>query len=167
MYYEQIVPKRKSLIVSIVSFFMIVCCIIIGFLIMISPLGIFGPITIAAMIYGIYRYVTAHKIEFEYLATDGHLDIDQIIDKKRRKRLFSQHCKDFEDIGPLKDIQDVKTLAEGRKLLCAIWEISTGVDGIYFVKGSYKNEKMLILFQPDKEILDMFRQYLPQKLKLV
>ena len=50
---------------------------------------------IAALIYGGYHLIRSRNIEYEYIVTNGDLDIDKIIARRKRKRIFSANCKDF------------------------------------------------------------------------
>jgi hypothetical protein len=62
----------------------------------------FFIIIVAAIVYFIYQVVIARNIEYEYIVTNGELDIDMIIAQKRRKRVFSANCKDFDILAKLK-----------------------------------------------------------------
>ena len=50
-----------------------------------------------------YRIIVSRNIEFEYIVTNGELDVDKIINKKRRKRLLTIDTKNFELFEPVND----------------------------------------------------------------
>lgn len=52
----------------------------------------------AGVIYFAYKSTASFNIEFEYSVTNGVIDIDKIINKSSRKRLFSFECKQIEKI---------------------------------------------------------------------
>ncbi|HEX3030256.1 MAG TPA: hypothetical protein VHT34_13385, partial [Clostridia bacterium] len=50
-------------------------------------------------IYVAYYLATSKNIEYEYIYTNGELDIDRIIAQKRRRRMFSTSCKNFDIVA--------------------------------------------------------------------
>ena len=101
VFMEKIVPKRKdlkdSLIASLIVFFtVVVSLILIVFKIpLLSELGL-NIFIVAGLIYLAYRLITSRNVEFEYIVTNGDLDIDRITAKRKRKRIFSASCKEFD-----------------------------------------------------------------------
>ena len=53
------------------------------------------PVLIVALIYGLWYMLTAQNREFEYIVTNGDLDIDLIIARRKRKRVFSGKAKNL------------------------------------------------------------------------
>ena len=53
------------------------------------------PLAIVLIFYLAYRISSTYDVEFEYILTNGELDVDKITHKKRRKRLMTIHCKSF------------------------------------------------------------------------
>lgn len=43
------------------------------------------------------------SVEYEYIVTNGEMDIDKIIAKRRRKRLITVNARTFERFGPFKE----------------------------------------------------------------
>ena len=69
-----------------------------------SPLIAFAGLMFAAGAgYGTYFYVQNTDVEYEYTFTNGELDIDKIIAKKRRKSLVSVDISKFADFGKYED----------------------------------------------------------------
>lgn len=66
-------------------------------------LGISPISTILLIVLGylVYYLISLRKIEYEYAFTNGELDIDKIIAQRKRKRVFSASCRDFEAFGKL------------------------------------------------------------------
>jgi len=50
---------------------------------------------VALVIYGIYWLLTGMNIEYEYIVTNGSIDIDKIISQRKRVTLLSVDVKDF------------------------------------------------------------------------
>ena len=93
-YCEYIVKKKnggkelaiQALIVvaalAVFALFMVLGAVIPNFS-MITTLLAFGAL------YGGYRLITNMNVEYEYIVTNGEMDIDKIIAKRSRKRLLT------------------------------------------------------------------------------
>jgi hypothetical protein len=57
---------------------------------------------IVGLIYFGIRVATSRNVEYEYIVTNGDLDIDMIVAKRKRKRIFSANCKEFEIVAPVR-----------------------------------------------------------------
>ncbi len=53
--------------------------------------------------YVAYRVIVSRNIEFEYTVTNGELDIDKIINRKRRKRILTVDAKNFDTFEPVNE----------------------------------------------------------------
>ncbi len=56
-------------------------------------------LAVAAVVYGIYWLMSGTKIEYEYIVTNGCVDIDKIISQRKRVNLVSVDVKDFAEFG--------------------------------------------------------------------
>ncbi|MGI6403730.1 MAG: DUF6106 family protein [Oscillospiraceae bacterium] len=65
----------------------------IGFLFILAGVG-------AA--YLAWRLARGQQVEFEYILTNGEFDLDKIIARSSRKQLLTFHCRDVEQLVPLK-----------------------------------------------------------------
>ena len=52
-------------------------------------LGAFFVLIIAGIIYGAYKLSSLFNIEYEYIITNGSMDVDKIVNKSSRKRVLS------------------------------------------------------------------------------
>ena len=107
-YCEYIVKKRNGgkelglralIIVAAIALFIIF--MMLGFV-----MPNFSMITIllaAGSLYGGYILITNMSVEYEYIVTNGEMDIDKIIAKRRRKRLITVNARTFERFGPFKE----------------------------------------------------------------
>lgn len=119
----------------------------------------------AGVVYGIYRFITSRNIEYEYIVTDGDLDIDMIIAQRKRKRIFSANCKDFDIVTRFKGKQHHDSqLANISKRIEAVSSMES--NDVYYIIVSYKGEKTAVFFQPDERILKAFKTFIPRKVAI-
>lgn len=162
VFLEKIVARRKD-----AKDFLLVIAIIVAALVVISvslsfPVTKgFAPIIIVGIIYVVYRLITSRNIEFEYAVTNGDLDIDKIISQRKRKRIFSASCKDFDVVakpGSVHFTKDVKAISKRIEAVS-----SMDAPGVYFITLHHKGERTVLFFQPDERMLNSFKIFIPKK----
>ena len=118
-------------------------------------------VVIIGLIYGAYLLIRSMLLEYEYTVTNGDIDIDVIIAKSRRKRIFSINSNEIEIIARY---QGNFYPAGLDKLKTSVKSVSAMEDeGIYFIKGSHKGQAVAAFFQPDEKILDILKMSIPSK----
>ena len=90
-FFEQIIPVKKNgkaaaAIIGIWLAAFIVCFLLIMFM---PFLGTFSLLLAAGALFGAYKLCTRFNLEYEYIVTNGTMDIDKIINKSSRKRILS------------------------------------------------------------------------------
>lgn len=121
---------------------------------------IFFPISlfiIAGVFYGAYYLMTGIDAEYEYILTNGDLDIDKIIGKRKRKRLVTASIGDFIAFGKLSEAGDF----DGTTVLA-----SSGSGQDYYADFVHKTEgNVRLIFTPSEKILDGMELFLPRQLR--
>lgn len=90
-FFEQIIAVKKNgkaaaAIIGIWLAAFIVCFLLIMFM---PFLGTFSLLLAAGALFGAYKLCTRFNLEYEYIVTNGTMDIDKIINKSSRKRILS------------------------------------------------------------------------------
>jgi hypothetical protein len=162
VFIEHIVKKKPSVgdmmaKVGIVAAFILVSVIILMFL----P---FGPLFVLVLGFGALYAMSFFNIEYEYIFTNGELDIDAIYSKSRRKRLFSAEIKPFEIMCHISEMSHNSMFAKAT----ARKDYSSGLinERTYMFLSNYKGQKLKITFEPSDEMLKSFRPYLGSRLIL-
>lgn len=164
---EKIVSKRKTFKDNLIA-----AGIILGtFIVIVAVLNIqiiakvgLSLFLVVGLIYLAYRLITSRNIEFEYVVTNGELDIDKIISKRKRKRIFSASCKEFEILAKVKssnfshNVQNIKNRIDASSTIDS--------DDAYFVTLNYKGVNTLVIFEPDERMLKNFKIFIPRKMLL-
>jgi len=161
---EKIVVRKKT-----AKDHLIVAGILLGGLILFFALQLvdflrpFFIIVVAAIVYLIYRVVIGRNIEYEYIVTNGDLDIDIIIAQRKRKRIFSANCKDFDIVAKLKGGYNDRRVSDVNKKIEAISSINS--EDVYFATLMHKGERTAVLFEPDERMLKSFKTFIPRKVE--
>lgn len=90
-FFEQITAVKKSgkdiaVITGIWLLAFIICFLLVLFM---GYLGSFSFLLIAGALFGAFKLSCRFNVEYEYIVTNGTMDIDKIINKSSRKRVLS------------------------------------------------------------------------------
>lgn len=164
---EKLVTKRKvfkdNLITAGVIFGAMILIMISLSVKVINQLGM-GVFIAAGIVYLAYRLITSRNVEFEYTVTNGELDIDKITSRRKRKRIFSASCKEFDILSRVKSnsfsqsVQSIKNRIDATS--------SSDSPDAFFATLNYKGEKTLLIFEPDERMLNNFKLFIPRKIFL-
>ncbi len=104
-FFEQIIKikltgKVKALITAIIVFDALLVCVLLYLSLFLAPTIML--LVVAGAIYGGYKLISLLSIEYEYIYTNGDLDVDKIVAKSNRKRMVSIKCSEVEKYGEYK-----------------------------------------------------------------
>lgn len=161
---EKLVTKRKTMADHLVTAGIVLAAMLLIMFSMtiqlLQDLGI-SFIIIAGIAYLGFRLISSKNVEYEYVVTNGDLDIDKIISKRKRKRIFSANCKEFDIVAPVKSDSYDRSVQEIKKKIDASGNIDS--PDAWFVTLNYKGEKTVVIFEPDERMLKNFKIYIPRK----
>ncbi len=162
---EKLVTKKRTLGDNLMTFGILIAGIILIIVSLSIPLlnqlGV-SFLLAAGLVYLTYRFITARNIEYEYVVTNGELDIDKIVSKRKRKRIFSASCKEFEILAKVSSNSFSQSVQSIKNRIDATSSINS--PGAYFATLSYKGEKTVVLFEPDDRMLNNFKIFIPRKI---
>lgn len=110
--------------------------------------------------YGGYYLITGLDTEYEYILTNGELDIDKIIGKRKRKRLITAPIGDFTSFGKYSE-------APQQPDNCTVVLAGDGTgENLYYADFKHKSAgNVRIVFTPSEKILDGVGIFLPRQLR--
>ena len=96
-YTEQLVKKKPDMKDMMTKAILIAVTIVSILAVLYYPIIILVPVLLIGLdIFMFHRL----KVEYEYLYVNGDLDIDKIMNKSKRKRVFSMNVSDLEMLAP-------------------------------------------------------------------
>jgi hypothetical protein len=116
---------------------------------------------IAGIGYLAYTLIKSRSIEYEYIVTNGDLDIDMIIAQRKRKRIFTGSCQDFEMIAKLTSGQYDYNTQSIKKRILAVSSMES--PDVYFIKSVKDGQKTLVFFEPHAKMIESFKKFIPRK----
>lgn len=152
--------KTRRMILIFVGGALVLALLIITIMFMGNILSMFTLLMALGSAYMIYTGIQNMQIEYEYTFTNGELDIDKIIAKKKRKELISVDVKTFSSFGRYNE--NMPETEDMTVVLCSD-NIASHEYYADLQHGEYGNTR--IIFSPNDELLDSITVFLPVKLK--
>ncbi len=122
---------------------------------------IFG---ILAGFYGCYIYALYRRIEYEYIFTNGDLDIDKIMGQRKRKRLATIDMATLTQFGKLDEQKRAEILSSDRTVIDGSDNMQS--DNDYYLECKHKSLGMCyLIFTPSEEFVEELKPYFPRELK--
>lgn len=150
---------KAGLIILCATF--VVLALTLIFLILPSYLISIWPLTVVGVYFGAYKIISSFDVEYEYILTNGELDVDRITHKKKRRRIITIHTKSFIEFGKVGDENEKNHKKEDfTNIINASANSSTYTDyyAVFFKNG----QKMKLIFNPTRKMIDTFKTYAPR-----
>ena len=101
-YTEQLVKKQAGMKDIVIKAALVAVTIVSVLIVFLFPFGIILPVLAVILDVLMFRRL---NVEYEYLFVNGDLDIDKIMNKAKRKRMFSANVNDLEILAPADSIE--------------------------------------------------------------
>ena len=113
-----------------------------------------GMIIVIVLWFGVKFLTSFLSIEYEYVLTNGELDIDIIYDRSRRKRVFTANVKSFEIMAHIQD----KNHEAAFNTAQVTKDFSSGVPGpdTYVFLTVIDGKKTKVIIEPNEKMLKAF-----------
>ncbi|MDO4863850.1 MAG: DUF6106 family protein [Ruminococcus sp.] len=154
--------KAKRMIILIGGIVMTV--LLAGFAILMLGQGLLpfvGLVLAAVTGYGTYYIVTNMYVEYEYTFTNGELEVDKIIAKKKRRSMLEVSVGKFRDFGRYDDSAPEET--DDMTVVFATSNIASEEWYADFDHEAYGDTRLV--FCPDENMLENMRKNLPRALR--
>ena len=165
VFVEYMVKKQntgKDILLKFVYAFLGVAIMLLALLL--SPiLGAFASLGFllgCAAIYGAYYLISSMNVEYEYIITNGEMDVDKIIARRRRKRLLTANARRFEEFGAYNH----ETMSS-RNFANRVYACTAPADpGNYYAVFDHQTlGQTLLVFTPNDRVLESLRSFIPRQ----
>lgn len=118
-----------------------------------------GFVAAVIIIFGGYRLIQSLDLEYEYIFTNGDLDVDKVIAAKSRKNLVTVKIGDATDIGEFTGEDS------GSRTVVMASACNSDMKDYFldFKHSEYGDTR--VIFTPDNEMLMTIKSYLPRQIK--
>ena len=159
-FFEQIVKKKKG-----PAEWAIIAAVILAAVALMAVVWIFGILAVIAtvgIVYGAWWLATTQNVEYEYCVTNGDIDVDKIIARRKRVRLVSVAGRKIRALAPY---DPAKPLGKFQRTVMVAPSLAE--EGLwYFTYHSKKNGDTLVVFMPDARVLSALYDGLPKLVQM-
>ncbi len=135
---------------------------IVPFLIGANAVYYAEPIVVLVAAFAVWILWRRMAKEYEYIYTDGNLDIDVVYSRSSRKHLCSFDMRSVEIVAPANDPK-AKAMTQ-KKPNSTIFACAGAItDKTYVIVGEYMSKLYHVYFEPEARILRSIRSYAPRK----
>ena len=169
-YLEHIVRRAPDAKSSVYKIAIVIICAILMYFVIILCQAIQGllflmPLMVAAVGWAGHKFYQNFNAEFEYILTDGELDIDKIAAKRRRKRLLNIKPGNFGLVAPY-DEPNRRDFESGSYDMTLDVRSSPKAEGVWFIICTVKERgHVRVLFEPTDAMVDHLYRHMPSKVK--
>lgn len=162
-FFEQLIKikltgKAKAIIVAIIAVDAIIVAALLFLSLFLAPM--FMLLIVAAAIYGGYKLISLLTIEYEYIYTNGDLDVDKIVAQSSRKRMVSIKCSEIEKYGEYKG-QPAPGSVKNTFIFC-----NPDSEGQVYIIAKDRNLGMvMIVIAPDERLRTELEKAVPRLAK--
>ncbi len=154
VFLEQLVKKKttgmdilKKVLIMIAG---VALCLFAMLFIFSRVVGPFALLIAVGALYFAWFFITSLNLEFEYIYTNGEIDVDKIMAKRKRKRLTTVKISAFEEFGKL-DLERFRSQQYDATVNAAI--SLADPDTYCAVFHNRDNKKCALLFSPNERLL--------------
>ena len=155
-YTEQLVKKQAGMKDIVIKAALVAVTIVSVLIVFLCPFGIILPVLAVILDVLMFRRL---NVEYEYLFVNGDLDIDKIMNKAKRKRMFSANVNDLEILAPADSIE----VRQYQKAKTYNYSSGSGQAALYALVVSERGEQKKIIFEPNDTIVEGFYMMAPRK----
>ncbi len=150
--------KAKAIIVAIIAIDALIVAALLYFSFFLAPAFMF--LIVVAAIYGGYKLISLLKIEYEYIYTNGDLDVDKIVAQNSRKRIVSIKCSEIEKYGEYKG-QPAPSSVKNTFIFC-----NPDSEGQVYIIAKDRNLGMVMMvLAPDERLRTELEKAVPRLAK--
>lgn len=151
------IPSNRDMLLKALIVIATVILVIAGFMIIPS----IAPLLAAGVIFLAYYLNGMLNIEYEYIYTNGELDIDCIYAKSKRKRLFSANARDFEVMAHVEDKEHIHDFDSAQ----VVKDYSSGkvTENSYAFLYTHNGKRTKFIIEPNETILKAFGSVLTKR----
>lgn len=166
VFVEQIVLRKKTLLEHLKYVGIVVGVLVLNFAVLFFGITRFiFPVTFALSCWWIWNLLRDSHVEYEYSFTNGELDVDRILGKRKRQHLASISVRRMDLLAPMTEeyAREYQSQSIRTRLDASAGE---NTEGRWF--GRYRDEsgvETLLLFNPNDRMLYAMGRLLQRKFK--
>lgn len=164
--YREVIVKKKTTPLDILGKSLLIAGTVLSVLAsLFTTLGLIAFILLVIFVLADYFVMPNFDVEYEYLYVNGELDVDKIMSKQKRKRVYSANMTELEIMAPSKShALDYYNNSQGIKTRDFSSREAKNQTYTMIIKGEKGMER--VIFEPDEVMLKDMKRIAPREVNL-
>lgn len=158
-YTEQLVKRKAAPADMAKKAGLIVLTAVSVLAVFLIPFGIIVPVIMIVLDVFLFK---RFNVEYEYLYVNGDLDVDKIMSKEKRKKVFSMNINELEVLAPTGD-PELRPFQNVKAVNYSTLETDHKTYEMVIVQNGQKSR---IIFEPNATIVEGMRMLAPRKVTI-
>ncbi|GHU91645.1 hypothetical protein FACS1894202_13460 [Clostridia bacterium] len=164
IFIEHMVARRKTVnnhIQSVLYVLLLISVVLAGFTINNAILNALIPFVAAGGAWLVWWLIRNQTVEFEYILTNGEIDIDRVLGRSKRKRITTVDVRNFEVFEPYDEahFSKYKNAVFVRKFDASSGVGTDGSRKFVITPAKEGGGKLLLIFEPDERMINAMKVY--------
>lgn len=162
-FFEQLVKIRMSpaRITAVVVTFLMGACVsafvfVLGFTMNFLPIAF---LVVCLIMYIAWRSASQFFIEYEYILTNGEVDIDKILNKRKRDRVLTFNCSEIESVKRYVKDEHVPENVKLKVFACTPDENTYSM-----IIRSERRGLVYLVFSPDERMTEGMKKFMKREI---
>ena len=160
-FFEQIVKVRRTggQVAGIIGILLLLFVVLFALVFIALPyIGSFVVLLGFGACWGAYKLIQRSSVEYEYIFTNGDLDVDKIIARSSRKRVASVKCAAVERYGKYNPAARPSDSVKKIYMCCD----ADDPEAKYLIAPTKKEGTVMIVFAPDERLRGVIEKAIPR-----
>lgn len=161
---EELVVRRNNIVNLLLMAGMVILAVLVIAAAFLFLSAIFPAVLVIA-ICGVYIGIKFQGVEYEYSFTNGDLDIDKIMAKRKRKRLVEINHKQIKVMAPYTMEYEAETKDYKVSQVIDTSAHKNAAGRWFLIYEDQEGKYIFVVFQPSKRLREAMRKYMRSRIK--
>ena len=164
IFVEEMVVRRKTALNLLLSIFIVAAALVLAVVVWLF-VPFISTVLIIIVLFAAYLGIKFQYVEYEYSFTNGDLDIDKIMAKRKRVRVLEINQKQIRVMAPYTAEYEAETKDYSVKEVIDTSASKNAAGRWFFIYEKPDGSHAFVVIQPSKQLLKAMQKYMRSRIK--
>ncbi len=166
MYIEHIVSRKSDAMTALKKAGLGLAAAVLTFAVfVVQSISFLTPAVFVLSIWAANKFIRLQNIEYEYIVTNGELDVDKIMGRSKRKRLVTADARNFEVFAPMEPEYEKQYTSQSIKKTYDAAASKNSQNRYFAIFNDKTGLRSLLVLEYDARIIDALKPYVPRRIQ--
>lgn len=166
VYIEHLVRKKPDAVAGLKKAGLGLAAAVLTFAVfVIEPISFMTPAAFILSIWGANKFIRLQNVEFEYIVTNGELDVDKIMGQSKRKRLITVDARSMEMLAPMDKEHEKEYTSESIKKTYDASVSKNSPNRYFAIFNNKAGLRSLLVLEYDARVIDAMKPYVQRRMQ--